>query len=372
MADQPDNEVLEEDGVEIESGDDNLIKRPFDPEKIKVQSSSLLVAQLVNRMSHGEIMTPTFQRRAGIWNVQRKSRLIESLLLRIPIPVFYFAADDDENWSVVDGLQRSTTIRDFVANDFALRGLEYLDKFENKFHRELPRPMQRRIDETPLVVNVIQPGTPDEVTFNIFSRINTGGMTLRGQEIRHALHNGPVLEFLREMAESKEFLVATSASVSPQRMADRECVLRFVAFHLRAWSTYSTGDDLDRWLGDAMRAVNDMSEEGRRNLRTSFNHAMAVAARIFGEYAFRKRYGVDDERRRPVNKALFEAWSVGLANRSIEEHKKLMNRRKMVAEQFFGLMCSDDFEGAVSTATGTASKVHLRFGAVADLIEDCL
>ncbi len=365
-------DLQEEDGIEVEPEDDSPISRPFDPEKIKVQSSTLLIGQLASRMNHGEIQVPTFQRRAGIWNAQRKSRLIESLLLRIPIPVFYFAADEDENWSVVDGLQRCTAIHQFVSDDFPLRGLEYLGKFESKLYRDLPRPMQRRIDETQLVVNVIQPGTPEEVTFNIFRRINTGGMTLTGQEIRHALHKGPVLEFLRELAESDEFLNATRESVNPQRMADRECVLRFLAFHLRAWSSYESRDDLDRWLGDSMHKINAMSEDDRDNVAATFKRSMTVAERVFGDYAFRKQYGVEDERRRPVNKALFEVWSVGIAGRCDRDQERLMGRRAAVVDAFHRLMCNDEFEGAVSTATGTASKVHLRFRAVGELIEGCV
>ena len=375
MADRPASDVLpesEEDGVEVEAEDDDAIKTPFDPEKIKVQSTNLLIGQLVSRVVHGEISTPTFQRRAGIWNAKRKSRLIESLLLRIPIPVFYFAADDEDNWSVVDGLQRTTAIHQFVSNDFPLRGLEYLSKFEKRLYRELPRPMQRRIDETQLVVNVIQPGTPEEVTFNIFRRINPGGMTLTGQEVRHALHKGPVLDFLRELAESAEFLEATQNSVNPQRMADRECVLRFLAFHLREWKTYTSRDDLDGWLGTAMHAINAMSDGDRCAVCATFKRTMGVARRIFGKSAFRKRYGSDDDRRHPVNKALFEAWSVGLACRSAGEHRRLVARRDTVTERFHDLMCNDAFEGAVSTATGTASKVQLRFRAVEELIEDCL
>ena len=137
-------------------------------------------------------LRPDFQRLAGIWDNTRKSRLIESLLLRIPIPVFYVAADENEIWSVVDGVQRISTIYDYVTDKFRLSRLEYLKKLEGALYTGLPRQMQRRINETQFVVNVIEPGTPPEVMFNIFRRINTGGMALNGQEIRHALHAGPV------------------------------------------------------------------------------------------------------------------------------------------------------------------------------------
>ena len=105
----------------------------------------------------------------GIWSDLRKSRLIESLLLRIPIPVFYVSADDRDNWSVVDGVQRMSTIFDYIEGHFVLGGLEYLADLTGLQYGELPRNMHRRIGETQLIVNVIEPGTPSEVMFQYLS-----------------------------------------------------------------------------------------------------------------------------------------------------------------------------------------------------------
>ena len=107
----------EQPGVEREVEDPQLqIKEPFDPEKIKVRTESRVIEQIISRIRHNEIdLAPDFQRLRGIWNVDRHSRLIKSLLLRIPLPVFYVAADDRDNWAVVDGLQRMSTMSDFAA-----------------------------------------------------------------------------------------------------------------------------------------------------------------------------------------------------------------------------------------------------------------
>ena len=224
----------DESGLEVEKEDpQEKITDPFDPEQIKIRTTPLLVEQLISRINYKEIdLAPDFQRLWGIWNDERKSRLIESLLLRIPIPVFYVAADEADTWSVVDGVQRMSTMYDFVTGKFPLKRLEYLTWLDGQQHDELPRPMQRRISETSLIVNVIEPGTPPEVMFNVFLRINTGGMTLNGQEIRHALHPGPIRKYLKELAQSSEFKKATRYSIKESRMADRECVLRFLAFHI--------------------------------------------------------------------------------------------------------------------------------------------
>ena len=362
----------DEDGLEAERQPDEPITRPFNPEEIQVRTIPVLVDQLVSRVRHQEIeLAPDFQRQEGIWGPSQKGRLIESLLLRIPIPVFYVAADENETWSVVDGLQRTSTIHGFVAGKFPLTGLEYLTQFEQNNYQDLPRPMQRRINETQLTVNVIEPGTPEDVMFNIFRRINTGGAPLTAQEIRNALHRGPVRTCLKELATSKEFLDATSNSISPMRMADRECVLRFLAFHLEHWESYEE-NDLDTFLGNAMKKISCMSAGQRHNLATEFRRAMSTAHRIFGDDAFRKRYRAKDKRK-PISKALFEAWSVGLARRTDTELEHLVKRKSVLRERARRLLKNDrDFDDAISFSTGKPPRIRKRFGAIDNLIEESL
>lgn len=360
-------------GVERELEDtDGEIKRPFDPEKIKVRTVNVVVDQLVSRIDHGEVdLAPDFQRMAGIWNDERKSRLLESLLLRIPIPVFYVAADEDDKWSVVDGIQRTSTIHTYVKGRFRLSRLEYLTRLDGFRYADLPRPLQRRISETQLVVNVIEPGTPQEVMFNIFRRINTGGKMLNGQEIRHALHPGAVRDYLKELAGAKEFLEATDGSIRIDRMADRECVLRFLAFHINPWEEYAA-NDLDGYLGRTMEKVNAMGSSERTCISQDFRRAMKAAFLIFGNDAFRKRYNYTDTRY-PISKALFEAWSVGLARRSGNEIDVLVDQRTQVKERFISLMKEDqDFDTAISYSTGNPVRVKKRFQAIDALLEECL
>ena len=359
-------------GLEPEPEDSGEIKRPFDPGKIRIRTMSIVVDRIVSRIEHHEVdLAPDFQRMAGIWNDVRKSRLVESLLLRIPIPVFYVSADREEKWSVVDGLQRISTIHTYVAGRFPLNKLEYLKKLDGCRYKDLPRPMQRRISETRLVVNVIEPGTPEEVMFNIFRRINTGGMMLNGQEIRHALHPDPVRAYLKELSTAEEFLNATDHSIRTKRMADRECILRFLAFHISPWEKYSA-NDLDGHLGRTMKKINEMSSSERMDVSGDFKKSMKAAFRIFGRDAFRKRYDLN-EKRRPISKALFEAWGVGLARRSGREIDVLVKKRKEIIRQFMSLMNEDqEFDTAISYSTGSPARIRKRFQAVEELIKGCL
>ena len=366
--------IEQEDGIEFEHDDPKLetVERPFDPSKIKVRTIPVVVAQLVSRIGYEEIdLAPDFQRLRDIWKPAFKSRLVESLLLRIPIPVFYVAADEQENWAVVDGVQRMSTIYDYVKGKFPLTGLEYREEFNGKRYNELPRPMQRRINETQIVVNVIEPGTPAEVMFNIFHRINTGGKPLNGQEIRHALNPGPVRKYLKALAESEGFVTATDHSIAKERMADRECVLRFLAFYIEPWETYASSS-LDMHLAATMRKINLMSADERTALAADFRKAMQAAERIFGGDAFRKRRHMNGARS-PVSRPLFEAWSVQLARCSPDQIECLVLRREEVAIRFATLLRDDqEFENAISLSTGMPQRIRKRFAAICDLVQGFL
>ena len=166
----------EGDGVERETPDagaEPRIDQPFDPASIRIATREPSVETVMDRIRRGEIeLAPDFRRPGDIWSRRTQSRLIESFLLRIPMPAFYVASDPDDNWQVVDGIQRLGTLRRFIIDKrLRLRGLEYVSRFEGHRYDQLPRPMQRRITETRLTCHVIETGTPPEVMFNIFKRI---------------------------------------------------------------------------------------------------------------------------------------------------------------------------------------------------------
>ena len=360
-------------GFEAETDDEaGTVERPFDPARIKIHTVSAVVGQLMSRIEYGEIdLAPDFQRLSGIWNAERKSRLIESLLLRIPIPVFYVAADEEEKWAVVDGVQRLSTIRDYVTSKFPLTRLEYREELNSRRYDDLPRAMQRRINETQFIVNVIEPGTPPEVMFNIFRRINTGGVPLNGQEIRHALNPGPVRDYLEQLASSTAFVNATARSISPDRMNDRECVLRFLSFHMEPWEQYSA-DSLDSHLETAMKALNAVDANRLEALAADFRRAMSAARRIFGNDAFRKRYRPDAGRHQ-ISIALFETWAVQLARCSPEQIERLVAQREALRNRFMALLNDDaEFEKAISVSTGTSQRIRKRFTAIRDLVQEFL
>lgn len=372
-------QVLEE-KAESEGSDTSTIPEekeesitdPFDPRAIRIDSKSGNMNTLLARLENDEIdLAPDFQRQAGIWNQRNQSRLIESLMLRIPIPAFYFDGTNDEKWLVVDGLQRLTAIRRFVVDqDLRLSDLEYLTEHNGKVFAELPRPLQRTIREADLVWYLIMPGTPENVKFDVFRRINTGGLPLSSQEIRHALNGKPVTDIIRHLAESEEFKRATAYGLSNKRMDDRECVTRFLVFSIFPPDSYDR-DDFDAFINSGMHYLN--AHPGLlEDLQRRFLRAMQAAAHIFGNDAFRKRYD-NKATRFPINKALFESWSVNLDACTDEELYILEKKKDNLKEVFMRLMREDTiFEKSVTQGTGSISRVKCRFGKIRSLIKEVL
>jgi hypothetical protein len=291
--------------------------------------------------------------------------------MRIPLPALYIDGTDEDRWVVVDGLQRLTTLKKFVIDKtLHLTDLEFLTNFTNYTYDDLPRNFQRRIQETQLTVYLISKGTPEDVKFTIFRRINTGGKPLSLQEIRHALNQGKATKLLEELAESPEFKTATAGGVSGDRMDDRELVLRFLAFTITHYSTYKV-QDFDAFLHNAMKIINKLSDIEIESLKEQFKRAMRAAESIFGDDAFRKRYREDD-RRKPINKSLFESWSVNLNSLPDEQLDTVVSRAQLVRQNFIMLMNNSDFERSISQGTGDVAKVQRRFSLVNELLQEVL
>ncbi|MDF6018809.1 DUF262 domain-containing protein [Streptomyces sp. JH34] len=368
-------------GVELEVTDDedggygdaDGIFAPFPPDSIRIHTETTMVDLLLSRLREGMLdLAPDFQRRSGIWSDRRQSRLIESLLLRIPISNFHMAQGDEDTWAVVDGVQRLTAIARFMEpgltslGPLALKGMDYLKQLDGSTYQDLTGRLKIRLRETQLTVHIMQQGTPEEVKYNVFARINTGGVPLKPQELRHALVSGPVRTFLADLAEDPAFGEATRWSVSDERMADREMVLRFLAFR-ESNPVEHTEKDFDKFLIDAMYRINMLTEERREQLVREFRMAMRCARELFGDHAFRKWRG--EERSSPViNKALFETISVNLALLDDQERSRLVASRAKVHDRFFELMDDWDFDRSISVSTGDPGRIRTRFQHVARLV----
>ncbi|MER6631467.1 DUF262 domain-containing protein [Streptomyces sp. NPDC000987] len=364
-------------GVEAETEAEDAppeIDRPWDPEQIRVNTKQFSLRNALDMIEDGSLeLAPDFQR-GRVWKPKQKSRLIESVLLQIPLPAFYFAEDTDGLMRVVDGLQRLSTIHDFVRGGdergFELKGLEYLQSaVEGKRFEDLPAPWKRRIYNTQIVTNVIDPTTPSDVMYDIFKRINTGGTPLNAQEIRHCMSKDRSRTVLREMTRTAEFNAATNDMGGHIRMNDREMALRFAAFWLMGTDGYAKYAAMDPFLQRTttmLDNVKDVTDARVADLVGAFRKAMVNARLVFGDQAFRK-WPLESSGRNPINRALFETWSITLAKHDATD---LARRREEIVALARERMTHDyRYLEAITSSTGDVRRVMYRFDATAEIAE---
>jgi len=367
---------LEDESVERElvDADDLLMEKPFDPTKINIETKTPSLDTLINRIKENEIQMDTttyFQRQDDLWDVVKQSRLIESILIRFPLPAFFFDASDDSNWLVVDGLQRLSSIRNFcVTQSLKLTNLEFLTQLNGKKWTDLSGDLKRVIREAQVVIYKIMPGTPTDVKFNIFKRINTGGLVLEAQEIRHALFQGKPAQFIAELGKNEAFLRATDWRIKTHRMLDRDFANRFLAFYLFGYESYTP--DLDTFMSKAMASIDQLSQQELDKITYDYTEAMNTAYSIFREETFRKIYR-DYSRLPPINKALFDAIATQFALLSTVERTALVEKGDEFKRALYSLLNEDQyFFTAVTSSTGDRNRVIHRQSQVKNLIVQTL
>lgn len=369
---EPQQEYFENVATDVEAediGEPPMPTKPWDPGKIRITTKTYSMRQIVDMVNDKELdLAPDFQR-MYVWKPIQRSRLIESILLGIPLPAFYFNQDQDGILQVVDGVQRLTTVHGFTAGGEALTGLEYLKDLEGCTFGDLGTKhsaLKRRLQQTQIFANVIEPQTPDEVKFDVFKRINTGGSPLTNQEIRHCMSRTPSRDLLKELTSLESFHEATTGAFkNERRMADREVALRFCAFRTpSSIEQYVKANSLDSFLLEFIRRVDGrstssppLSREERQHLITDFDRAMRGASAVFGKYAFRK-YPNWAKARGPMNRALFESWAVALADHEPEE---LIPHKTKIANEARKAFDDRAYFTAITQGTGDAAKVKLRF-----------
>ena len=349
----------------------------FIPADVNIGQKPLHVYNLMERLENDEIdLEPEYQRHGDLWPLDQQSRLIESMMLKIPIPAFYFNAADDEKWVVIDGLQRLTALNKFLVGRLdstgervkeKFTGLQYLSDFNGFTFDNLPRQYMRRIKETPIVAYTVEKGTPDAVVYNIFQRINTGGLELNSQEIRQALYTGRSTKLIQQLAERQEFLQATQHAISTERMLDREYVTRFIAFTELDYRTEYRGN-IDNFLIKALKKVNAYETTELERISESFKRIMKYSAAIFGKYAFRK-YN-ENWRRSPINKAIFEMWVVCFSELTDEQMRGIVAKRDAFLIAFGRLQQKKEFITAIKAGdrNSTLRRIDLARNLVKEFV----
>ncbi len=363
-----------------EEGNENITNEiPFNPNDISINIVPRTIGQLVDMLEYDEIIVPRYQRLPNLWSPKKKSRFIESLMLNLPIPLFYFDEGEDKKWRVIDGLQRISTLEHFILGDrkntigknntpLRLENLEFKTEFNGKTWDELPRETQRRIMTSQVTINLIGKGTPEEVKYNIFSRINQGGVELSAQEIRTALFQGYRVDFLEKLVSpytecGQAFRRATTGSVSTTRQQDLDFATRFISFYLIGFQQYMP--DMDTFLTKGTKSIpTDIPSQNK--IFKAFGQAMKLATTIFERDAFRK---IMNGKRQPINRSLFEVVSVHFAQLTHSDSELLQSQKGRFIDAFLEMQNEPGFMQSISTATATKERVKKRHTDFLTLLE---
>lgn len=321
-------------------------------------------------------LDPDFQREF-VWSDEKQIKLVESVMARIPLPVFYLSDESEDESLVVDGQQRLSSLFSFMEGRFAefrgegaavlrreqapasgrpfvLRDLRLLKEYEGKSFETFDAKSQRRFEETPLTCFIIQSGTAPTVKFELFERINEGAHKLMPQEIRNAIYRGPGLELIKRLTPRFREVAGEQRRLG-QQMRGNELVLRAVSFMWRGVSEYR--GDLKQFLNESLRRLNESTPATRSDLEARFLRAVDLTQQVFGEHAWVAfRSGVWNKH---LSGPLVEAVTVGLDRVFGEKQPSRGQCEALVAG--FKELCGDSrFDQAILSATQTRKNVELR------------
>ncbi|MDQ6978628.1 MAG: DUF262 domain-containing protein [Mariprofundaceae bacterium] len=325
-----------------------------------VRKENRTVGDVVHRIRKGRYkLDPEFQR-DFVWDSERQARLIESCLMRIPLPVLYVAEDLDGRIIVVDGLQRLTTFYHYLNDVFALTHIGTHDPeslITNRKFSELPIHLQERIEDTQLTLYILDPKAPERARLDIFERVNSG-VPLTRQQMRNCLYSGPATRWLKTASEDSSFMQATVFSSNAKKaMRDRQVINRFCAFYLLDWYDYN--GDMEGYLGKVLAYMNTMSEENLDSMMNAFRSSMHLNFKLFGRHAFRKSLlAAKPEGAKSVfNISLFDALSTVMAKheKKLEttESGEIISCVKEVLED-------PSFMEAITLSTNNTEQVQCR------------
>ena len=339
----------------------NLGAFPIDSLMIRTETRS--VFEVCRRIDSKQyVMDPDFQRQF-IWDVERQSKLIESALLRIPLPVFYLAETTDGKVVVVDGLQRLTTFYRYMKGLFSLRDLAFAKELNGSKFKDLNTALKNRLEDTPLTLYLIDSNVPDEAKYEIFERVN-GGVPLTRQQMRNCLYVGDATLWLGRMAEHSDFLQATGRSLNWKKMRDRECINRFAGFHTQGVKNYE--GDMEDFLNTTLKGMNNSCDY--ESLTENFLKSMRINHAVFGRHAFRKSIS-DGSSRSVINVALFDVFSTEFAAWPEETAKACAKEIKQATKE---ILNDDIFIAAISQSTNSSRNVKTRFEYIENQIRPLL
>ncbi|MCD8133344.1 MAG: DUF262 domain-containing protein [Clostridiales bacterium] len=341
---------------------------PYNVKDIRIDQKMITAFQIEHWINHGELdLQPDFQRNL-VWDVQRKTALIESMMMRIPIPAFYLSEESDGKKYVIDGLQRFSAIHEFMTDGYQLKKMQYLKSCEKKSFNQLDKKFRTYIEDTILYVNILDERCPQMVKFDVFRRVNTGGIPLNPQEIRNIMAAPGVRKLLKSMAGCEEFLRVTNNRIRDIRMGAQQLCLRFLTvYDIYDWDQHVLNDyhGLLRMMDAKILSLNAQQPDILIHLLEEFKRIMSQCEIVLGKESFCKPGS------KVINKSIFTAWSVVLANVHIDR-AKLESSSEILKRKYHSLLKDYKFYNSITSSTGTRSNIEISIEGIRGIVEEIL
>lgn len=340
---------------------------PIRDRKVVTQPYDLAVDSLIEQIRGGTIFLrplserPSFQRRY-VWTDLLASRLIESILLNVPIPPCYLSQNDDFELDVIDGQQRLYSLYRYLENQFPLTGLEVLTELNGKRFFEIENKLQRQVRTHTLRCVLITNESHPEIKFDIFERLNTNTAPLNAQELRNCIYRGALNSLIKDLAEDKNWLEILGKKQPDRRMRDEELILRFFAFRLSGLKGYRTPQK--HWLNAVAKEGKGYSERKVAALRTDWNTALSNSLIWFDPKECFRRDGS-----RAINRSLFDLVSSFAVRISDADAKRI---KRQFLTRYHQVLNDAEFQDLIGRSVDHTSRTKRRFKIWENIVVDGL
>ncbi len=352
--DEPESEVIDE-----------------GPTKIYTEQGDPEIDGIYQRWKRGKLdVQPDFQR-YFVWDIIKSSRLLESALLDIPLPVVYLTEEQDGKIYVIDGQQRLTSFFAFMdgyfpdkkGKPFKLTGLKVLKEYQGKLFNQLPEEIQDKIRYCKIRTITFKKESNPNLKFEIFERLNTGSVPLNTQELRNCIYRGRFNNLIKELASDKDFLYLLGLNQPDKRMKDIELVLRFASFYHNTHINYKS--PIKNFLNNEITRFQNISDKDAEQLRNAFKNSVSIIRSLLGENAFKRYYKGNEKNpngyweKSRFNASLFDILMDSFAR---VDKNIVYGNLDAIREALIALMTSDpEFIDAIEIGTSEERKVVRRF-----------
>lgn len=358
MLDYKDDSVEED----LDGTDEGDLNTSID-RKITLDKADRSLSEFHRWYKMGRIIVDPEWQRNYVWDTARASKLIESFLLDIPVPVVYLAKTEEGKYEVIDGLQRLTSVFNFFDNKYKLQRLDILSDIAGKKFNELPEASQHKLEDAVLRSFELSSGGGD-IHFIVFERLNTGGIKLNDMEIRNCLYRGTLNNLIKELASSDNFRTALDQKGIEKRMQDRSLVLRFLAFYERTHHKCQHG--LKRFLNEFLETYRNASSNKIDEYRKVFDQCMKACFTVFGSSAFRLKSEITKPNSKSVgewatrpNAAIFQVIATSFAKYDLGQITRCADS---IYEEYLDLISTDEqWVDRVRRATGETTRLQYAF-----------